>query len=502
VSTIHSPAEQFRAAAAEYNAGRHTRAAALARPLLALPAPPEARRRVLHLLVHALIKVRVYEEAARHARELADLARDDADTQHACAHAMVMAGDFAGAERIYAALAAARPDDVKARASVIEILQRTGRGDEAAREIADCRRRFGDAVWIDVASAEHALRGGEADALLARLAAHGRDESLGPIDRVHALKAAANLLDTQHRCDEAFACAAAANALLPSDFDHAQFEATAEMLMRVWTPDRVRALAAKGSPSRKPALIVGMPRSGTTLLERLLSAHAGVRAAGELSDLSRITRYLMTKAGPPAADWPDRIAPEHARSAAAEYLRRLDEIDADAERVTDKMPFNVVHLGEFLGLFPAAGVLLIRRHPADICVSCFFRDFVHEHAYATSLAGLGRFYRSFVRLARHYRDLAAAVDPDGPRVLEVWYESLVAEPAAQTARLLEFLGLPADGAAADDARAPVDQRNARTLRADQIDRPVDTRSVERWRRYEAHLGPLLDALGDEMDRRD
>lgn len=170
------------------------------------------------------------------------------------------------------------------------------------------------------------------------------------------------------------------------------------------------------------------------------------------------------------------------------YLAHLDRIDPNAVRVTDKLPGNSLRLGLIALIFPRARVLHCRRDPVDTCLSIFFQNFAGAHEYGYDLAHIGHFHRQVDRLMEHWKTVVPTP------VLEVDYESVVADHEGQGRRMIEHLGLEWDDAM---AAFHANKRVVNTASVWQVRQPIYKGSVERWRKYEAHIGPLLEALGIE-----
>ncbi len=231
-------------------------------------------------------------------------------------------------------------------------------------------------------------------------------------------------------------------------------------------------------------LIVGMPRSGTTLVEQILASHPAVFGAGELPHLGRIA----TAGTAPYLDFMATLDRAESRRLAARYLDRLHDFSADVRRVTDKMPDNYLLLGMVAVLLPRARVIDCRRDPLDTCLSCYFQHFSRGHDFTNSLADLAAYYLAYRRLMAHWREVLPLP------ILELRYENVIADLEGEARRLVEFCGLEWDEAclAFHENARPV-----HTASNVQVRQRLFTTSVERWRRYECHLGPLLDALGEE-----
>jgi hypothetical protein len=240
--------------------------------------------------------------------------------------------------------------------------------------------------------------------------------------------------------------------------------------------------------SELPVFIVGMPRSGTSLVEQILASHPQVHGAGELGDIMQIASGLGARIHP-GARYPDclrEVSPALLDDIASRYLEKLGGMDASARRVTDKMPHNYLHLALIQMLFPKARVIHTARNPLDTCVSIYFQEFSSEHAYAYDLDHLAAYYHQYERLMQHWEQTI-----DLP-MLKVKYEDLVEDQEAWSRRMIDFLGLEWDDQC---LKFFENKRHVATPSYDQVRQPLYARSVERWRRYDRYLGPLKRAFG-------
>jgi hypothetical protein len=259
-----------------------------------------------------------------------------------------------------------------------------------------------------------------------------------------------------------------------------------EELRRGFGPEFMRR--STGDPSELPVFIVGMPRSGTSLVEQVLAGHGAVHGGGELTLLSDAWRRHL---GPRfAVDFAAGVAamPDaELRAVAGEYLAGLRALAPRASRVTDKMPSNFMQLGLIHALFPGARIVHCRRDPVDTCVSCFTNLFRNGQLFSYDLKELGEFYRLYAEQMEYWR----GVLPAGT-MLELDYEELVQDLESGARRLVAHCGLAWDPACLDFHTA---ERAVQTASAWQVRQPVYRSSVQRGRRYADELGPLLEALG-------
>jgi hypothetical protein len=304
--------------------------------------------------------------------------------------------------------------------------------------------------------------------------------------RIHYAFALGKLYDDIGEYDLAFSCYREGNELSAVPFDVLAHERVFARIKAIFTREFVRAAGAAGWPSDKPAFIVGMPRCGSSLLEDRLSRRADIGALGERPDISRIM-LLISANHPRGARYPD-WAPDLPKSAYAgfgqRYVEAMERRFPDAVRLVDKNLLNFKFLGMIAGMLPNATIIHCRRNALDTCLSCYFQLLRPDHDYKFSLAALGRFYRLYVDLMDHWN---AAIDG----VVTVDYEDFVDRPDTEYERVVAALGL---GAATAAERA--EPRAIQTSSAFQARQPVTRSSIGRWRNYERHLGPLIDALGD------
>ncbi|MEW5788688.1 MAG: sulfotransferase [Pseudomonadota bacterium] len=247
----------------------------------------------------------------------------------------------------------------------------------------------------------------------------------------------------------------------------------AERIMQLFPAERVARLPA-GSHSDLPVLVVGTPRSGTTLAEMLIGSHSQARGAGELVYWSRAGKPVL-------AAFPGNYSAAVAKGLATGYLKALEP--GPARRVVDKMPENFWYLGLIHAVFPQARIVHCTRHPIDACLSIYFQDLADAHAYKWDLDSLALWYRQYRRLMDHWQQVL----PPGA-IHELNYERLVDDPEGESRKLLDFLGLEWEAGVLDFHKQ---DRAVFTASKWQVRQPLYKASKERWRRYEAYLGPLL-----------
>ena len=244
-----------------------------------------------------------------------------------------------------------------------------------------------------------------------------------------------------------------------------------------------------GVEDERPVFIVGMPRSGTTLTEQILASHPKVHGLGELPVMRKIGQALKYGSAEPK-EFADAVTAMNAgqtRKLAEQYLRVMERTPAGTLRGTDKNPHNYEMLGVIALLFPRARVIHCRRDPMDTCVSCFTQNFNDSHGYNSDLAVLGQYYREYRALMDHWHEVLPLA------MFELRYEDMVADQERVSRRLIDFVGLDWDDACLEFFKT---ERTVSTPSRWQVRQPIYSTSIGRWKRYEAHLDPLKEALGD------
>jgi tetratricopeptide (TPR) repeat protein len=307
--------------------------------------------------------------------------------------------------------------------------------------------------------------------------------------------AAASLLDGMERYDEAFAHAARANELKRQRFDPAAIEREFEARISYYTREQIHALPKATYRTVRPIFIVGMPRSGTSLVEQILATHSQVHGAGEVDLIKRVVLgaiSMLCKSGESYPNCLDGLSINIANGLAQIYLEPLASLNRNVRQITDKMPLNFMYMGLIAILFPNARIIHCRRDPMDNCLSCYMANFAGANQFSFDLRHLGQFYRQYEKLMAHWKRVI-----DLP-ILDVSYEQMVDDTPAQTRRLLEFLDLPWEERCLQFHET---RRSVSTASVEQVRRPIYNTSVGRWKNYQKHLGPLMEALGESQAAR-
>ena len=300
--------------------------------------------------------------------------------------------------------------------------------------------------------------------------------SLAPIDEATLRFAIGKYYDDVGDYPSAFRSYERANELhklSARPYDRAGRTRFIDELIPLWTPEAITSASAAGSDSERPVFVLGMPRSGTSLVEQIIASHPLAYGAGELSF------WQMRHEG---AFRQGRLTEAARRKLAQQYLQVLSRHSANALRVVDKTPFNADYLGLIHAVFPKARILFLQRDPIDTCLSCYFQQFPVVLDWSMDLGDLAHYYRETQRAAAHWHRVLPAAS-----ILDVPYAQLISDPETWTRRIIEFIGLPWDEHCLEFYKT---NRPVNTASVWQVRQKIYKSSVERWRNYGKFIGPL------------
>jgi hypothetical protein len=270
-------------------------------------------------------------------------------------------------------------------------------------------------------------------------------------------------------------------------FDIHRNEATMERIERVFSKEFLHSCLHSEPQEPRPIFIVGMPRSGTTLVEQILDQHAKVHGGGERLFIEQILRRLEQETGLRNPEFVPHLSERMRKDAGAFYLRQLGALAPKTRHVTDKLPGNFAHVGWIKSILPQAKIIWCRRDPRDTAISIYKHFFGGNLPYAYDLYEIGRMSAACERLRAHWRTVVPEAD-----MLEVEYERLVADAEGETRRILAFLGLEWQ----EECRFfHLNRRPVTTASYEQVRRPVYTHSIGAWNRYAAYLAPFEAGMG-------
>ncbi|HBR97679.1 MAG TPA: sulfotransferase, partial [Gammaproteobacteria bacterium] len=278
------------------------------------------------------------------------------------------------------------------------------------------------------------------------------------------------------------------------ELDREALQARVDRMIETYTIDFFAEHRRLGLGTDQPVFIVGLPRSGTTLTEQILSAHPDLHGAGELPDLGRLAASLVTDEESALFQAAQRLAEQGdvaSRELAKRYLKSLREgATKGRTRISDKSPLNFFQLALAALMFPNARVIHCTRHPRDNALSVWMENFNPDQQWSTDFDDLAFYRRQYLRLMQHWREALPL------EILEMPYETTVADLEGQAKRMMDFLRVPWDARCLSFHKS---ERAVQTPSRWQVRQPIYTRSVERWRAYEPYLPTLVSAFEDDGD---
>lgn len=292
--------------------------------------------------------------------------------------------------------------------------------------------------------------------------------------------------------DFAFGHYESANQLAPHAFDIGALRDKVKRIKRVYSSDALHMVSPGPGSKPTPVFVVGMPRSGTSLVEQIIVSHPDVAAGGELELLPDLERIVAQLIGGKLA-YPEcmtEAGSEHLEGLSGRYRESVSALSDGLSYVTDKLPPNYERLGLIQQLFPEAKIIHVTRNPRDTCLSCFFQNFGNTHTYSTNLRMLGEVYGIYTDLMDFWRNTLAIP------IFEIAYESVVARPEDSVRAMLDYCGLAWHAGCLD---FHVSDRYINTASYDQVRQPLYSSSIERWRHYASHTKELDKALFGETD---
>jgi tetratricopeptide (TPR) repeat protein len=378
--------------------------------------------------------------------------------------------------------------------SVANALKTVGRRDEAiesARQALALRPGYGKAWWVLAELKTFAFSAEDVDAMEQAMAAPQSDA-----DALHLQFALGRAYEQRGETERAFAAYAAGNtmvaAAMPPGFG--RVTERIDRAIATFTPEFFAERDGFGAEAADPVFVVGLHRSGSTLIEQILGSHPLIEATAELPLINQLMRSVARDDSLPG-DTPvaklGAIDAKYARALGAQYLERAGDYRTTTKpRFIDKMPANWRHIGFIRLILPNATIIDARRHPMAAGFSNFRQNYGAGAAWTYSLDGIGRYYRDYLRLMRHFEQVLPG------KIHRVINEQLIDDFEPEVRRLLDFAGVEFEPACLEFHRST---RPVRSASAEQVRRPVNRDGVDQWRPFEPWLGPLRDALGDALE---
>ncbi len=433
------------------------------------------------------------EQALPHIRRLLEEDASDPSYRNLLAATLATLGEFERSAATYEKVLREFPDQPKIWLSYGHALKTAGRTDEAIAAYRGAIARapgFGEAHWSLANLKTYRFERDEVALMEQQLGRPGT----GGEDRFHLHYALGRAFEQAERYPQSFEHYAEGARLRRERITYSAARTTRQLerARTLFGADFFAEREGQGCPDPAPIFIVGLPRSGSTLLEQILASHSQVEGTMELPELANMSRELgrTSAAGPDI--YPESLA-ELAPGKRAALGRRFIESTRVQRKLgkpyfIDKMPGNFTHIGLIRLILPNAKIIDARRHPMGACFSAFKQHFARGHHFSYDLAELGQYYRDYVALMEHF-DLVL------PRLVHrVLYEDMVRDTEREIRRLLDYLGLDFEPAC---LRFHENERAVRTASSEQVRQPIYREGLDHWRHYAPWLSPLEEALGPQ-----
>ncbi len=466
--------------------GNHEDAADLLLDCLDInPASPQIR----HDLANAFFKAGRFQLALDLSNELLGQAPDNAEYAALRAASLVKLGHYDAAVQTYEKMLETNPDDAPMLLRYGIALRIVGRSDDAIhafRRVIDRQPGNGEAYWNLANLKTFAFEQGDVDAMRGALAKEQTDVA----NRVQLLFALGKAMNDAQQFDEAFLHYAEANRQAQSlgDYDPAITTELVQRSKQVFTREFFDT-RKESCEAGDPIFIVGLPRSGSTLLEQILSNHSAIDATMELSEIAAMVRSLNDpQRSGGSTRYPGivtELKTDELRRLGEEYLKRTRCFRGERRFFIDKAPHNFLHIGLIASILPAAKIIDARRNPLASGFSIYTQFFARGTRYAYDLQHIGRYYSDYLSLMDHWHDVLPG------KILTVQYEDVVSDMEREVRRILEYCGLAFEPACLEFFKS---KRAVATVSSEQVRQPIYSSALEHWKNYEKHLAPLRKAL--------
>lgn len=431
---------------------------------------------------YALLGSRMYQEALEQCRKVIDIAPELLDAYDLKAELLYHLGDYAGAIDIYRELSALPEKRALSLLHLGKILKTVGESDEATacyQQAIEIEPTLGQAYW-ELANLKTYRFSQDAVASMRKLL---NSKAISALDNVLIQFALGKALEDARQFEESFQHYESANSgykkIRPS-----QYYSQNDRLTAFFTADYFAEMNGYGSDSDAAIFVVGLPRSGSTLVEQILSSHSLVDATQELEEIVSIARKVNDPTRPEEGQYPKSMAnlsKDEVRALAERYLKYAQTYRHDAPYFIDKAPHNFLHIGLIKTLFPNARIIDVRRNPMASGWSLYRQFFADSYPFSYSLETIGKYYNDYIELMNHWH----AVLPE--QILTINYEDLVSDLPATVNAMLQYCGLTFEDACLN---FHLNERAVATPSSEQVRQPLYNDALTHWKNYETFLEPL------------
>ena len=396
--------------------------------------------------------------------------------------------DHEGAINSYGDALKIEPDHMGSNMGLGNVLKTVGRYEESVAAYKKCveiQPIFAEAYWSLANLKTYTFDESEIKAM----EEHVKNDQMPINNKAFFHIALANAKEKQKDYEEAWVNFERGNDLRRQEevYDSVQTQVTHDQLIEVFNEELIESIKDKGCPSKAPILIVGLPRSGSTLIEQILASHSLVEGTKELPDLSLLARKL-TKSRPQGIKYPDAVkdmSDDELVEYGEDYLTTTKRYRTDKPHFIDKMPNNFANIGFLKMILPNAKVINAQRNPLDSCISSYKQLFYKGQSWSYDLFEIAEYYLEYQRMMDHWHKLFPG------EILDLKYENLINNQEDETESLLKYCGLEWEEQCLKFYET---ERSINTASSEQVRQPIYKGAMNAWKNYESHIGPLIETL--------
>lgn len=379
------------------------------------------------------------------------------------------------------------PENIEAQTEQVTILYKQGLVDKAHSKILELVNAGFITPGVVLAYGQLCHRFNECSKVISLAEALVEKDAISKYSLIDMHYILGKLYDKEGDYDNAFLNYKQANKILPGQFDLDVHSNAINGLVAAYTRETIVNMASSGCNDERPVFIVGMPRSGTSLVEQILASHPKVFGLGESNEINNIVNDLSHNKPYDYAQALQLVNQEKLAGLSKRYLNHAEKAACDAVRITDKMPANVFNLGLIMQIFPKARILHCKRDPRDTCLSIYFQHFSRGLSFSNDLVDIVNYYRSYAQIVKHWKNVLNIP------IMDIEYTELVADLEGSIVEILDFIDLEWNENCLNFNQS---DRITATASYDQARQPIYTSSLYRWKNYQKHIGALLAEFGD------
>ncbi len=427
------------------------------------------------------------DKAIENFQHAIDYAPDNINLLYKHAFSVSRAGDFNQVFILIDKILKLDHQHVPTRSLLAAVYEKTAQLDKGWEVISSLSRDYPKNPFINITYGKYALRNNQQKKAISKLREILQQTNLKIDDQLSMHMLLGKLYDSISEYQSAYTHFSLANNLKYNDYDIAEFEAQVSSIIDYFSIEKYKKLPSSTNQSSDCIFIIGMPRSGTSLVEQIISSHSTVFGGGELQYVPQLSQSMAQHAQYPQLF--DHVCTDELNSYANELIELMKNLLPDSQRITDKLPHNFLFVGLIHKLLPNAKIINCIRNPVDTCLSCYFQHFGGYHPYAYNLSHLGKYYQQYSKLTYHWESKLQIP------VYNVYYEKLIQDTKNEVKGMLNYLELDWE----DECMEFHKQKRAiNTASYTQVNKEIYTGSMNRWLNYESHISELLKSLGESV----